>query len=38
LTERASDNRKHHKEENNTSPHKRLKQQTLQILSNPLSN
>jgi hypothetical protein len=37
LTKRTPDHRKRQKEQNNTSPHERVKQQTLQILSNPLS-
>ena len=37
LTRGASPDREHYKEQNNASPHERVKQQTLQILSNPLS-
>jgi hypothetical protein len=37
LAQGASHNREHYKEQNDASPHERVKQQTLQILSNPLS-
>ena len=37
LTDRPADDREQHKEQNNVSPHEPVKQQTLQILSNPLS-
>jgi len=37
LAQGASHDREYQKEQNNASPHERLKQQTLQILSNPLS-
>ena len=37
LAEGAPDDRGNQKEQNNVSPHERVKQQTLQILSNPLS-
>jgi hypothetical protein len=37
LAQGTSHDREHQKEQNDASPHERLKQQTLQILSNPLS-